>query len=183
MSVAAHTPIAASGSFLISPNVGLMIWVLVVFLVAAFILWKYVFPVIGKVLDDRAASINSDIDSAGKLREEANQVLAEYQQRLAEARQQAEEIVDRAHKAGDAHHKQVVEETNAERDRKLEQIRSDIDAETQRALDQIRSEVAKLTVQATEKVTRKSLNDDDHRRLIDDALNDLDFSSLSGGKR
>jgi F-type H+-transporting ATPase subunit b len=77
----------------------------------------------------------------------------------------------------------VVEETNAVRDRKLEQIRTDIEAETQRAMAQIRSEVASLTVQATEKVTRRTLTEDDQRRLIDDALSELDFSALSGGKR
>jgi F-type H+-transporting ATPase subunit b len=174
--------IASSGSFLITPNVGLMIWVLVVFLIVAAILGRYVFPIIGKALDERAAGINSDIDSAQKLRDEADQVLAEYRERLTEARQQAEDIIDRAHKAGDAHHKQVVEETRAERDRQLEQIRKEIEGETARAVDQIRSEVAKLTVQATEKVTRKSLDDDDHRRLIDEALAELDFSTLSGGR-
>jgi F-type H+-transporting ATPase subunit b len=183
MDITAHTLIAASGSFLITPNVGLMIWVLVVFLIVAALLWRFVFPAIGKVLDDRAAGINSDIDSASQMREQADQVLIEYRQRLDEARKQAEEILDRAHKAGDAHHKQVVEETNAERERKLEQIKADIEAETQRALAQIRTEVANLTVQATEKVTRKTLTDDDQRRLIDDALSELDFSALSGGNR
>ena len=183
MHATALIPIASSGSFLITPNVGLMIWVIVVFLVVAYILKRFVFPAIAQVLDDRAASINGEIDSATKLREDADAVLSEYRERLAEARKQAEEIIDRAHKAGEAHHKQVVEETNAERDRKLEQIRAEIDAATQRALDQIRAEVASLTVQATEKVTRKTLNDDDHRRLIDDALSELDFSALSGGNR
>jgi F-type H+-transporting ATPase subunit b len=183
MPVLSQLPIAASGSFLITPNVGLMIWVLVVFLIVAYILKRTVFPVIGKVLDERAASINSEIDSAAELRAEADRVLEEYRQRLTEARKQAEEIIDRAHKAGEAHHRQVVEETNAERERKLEQIRAEITAETERALGQIRAEVAKLTVAATEKVTRKTLTDDDHRRLIDDALSELDFSALSGGKR
>jgi F-type H+-transporting ATPase subunit b len=183
MGITAHTLIAASGSFLITPNVGLMIWVLVVFIIVALLLRRFVFPAIGKVLDDRSASINSDIDSATQLRDEAQQVLDEYRERLNEARKQAEEILDRAHKAGEAHHKQVVEETNAERDRKLEQIRADIEAETQRALSQIRAEVASLTVAATEKVTRKTLTDEDQRRLIDDALSELDFSALSGGNR
>jgi F-type H+-transporting ATPase subunit b len=183
MGFIAHPLIAASGSFLITPNVGLMIWVLVVFIIVALLLRRFVFPAIGKILDDRATGINSDIDSASQLREDAEKILAEYQERLKEARQQAEEILDRAHKAGDAHHKQVVEETNAVRDRKLEQIRTDIEAETQRAMAQIRSEVASLTVQATEKVTRRTLTEDDQRRLIDDALSELDFSALSGGKR
>jgi F-type H+-transporting ATPase subunit b len=181
MLASAHIPIASTGSFLITPNVGLMIWVLVVFIIVALLLAKFVFPVIGKTLDDRATSINDEIDAAAKQREEAQGLLDEYRQRLAEARQLAEEIVDRAHKAGDAHQKQVLEETNAERDRKLEQIKADIQAETARALDQIRSEVASLTVQATEKVTRRTLTDDDQKRLIDDALSELDFSALSGG--
>jgi F-type H+-transporting ATPase subunit b len=183
MSLLAHIPLASSGSFLITPNVGLMIWVLVVFLIVALLLRRFVFPALGKVLDDRAASISSEIDTAHTLREEADQVLAEYRQRLTEARQQAEEIIERAHKAGEAHHKQVVEEANAERDRRLEQIRSEIRTETERAIDQIRAEVANLTVQATEKVTRKTLTGEDHRRLIDDALSELDFSALSGGTR
>lgn len=183
MGIASHIPFASSGSFLITPNVGLMIWVLVVFLIVAFLLWRFVFPSIGQLLDARATGINSDIDSASQLREEAQTVLDEYRERLNEARQQAEEILDRAHKAGDAHHKQVLADTNAERDRKLAQIRADIENETQRALAQIRSEVASLTVQATEKVTRRTLTEDDQRRLIDDALSELDFSALSGGQR
>ena len=61
----------------------------------------------------------------------------------------------------------------------LEQTRRDIEAETRRAIQEIRREVADLTVMATEKVTRKTLTEDDQRRLIDDALSELDFSSLA----
>ena len=49
-------------------------------------------------------------------------------------------------------------------------------------LDEIRAEVADLTVLATEKVTRKTLTDDDQRKLVEDALAELDFSSLAGDK-
>jgi len=57
----------------------------------------------------------------------------------------------------------------------------EIDAATKRALDDIRREVADLTIMATEKVTKKTLNDDDQRRLVEEALGELDFSSLSSG--
>ena len=60
--------------------------------------------------------------------------------------------------------------------------RRDIEAETRRALDEIRKEVAHLTVIATEKVTRKSLTPKDHRRLIEDALGEVDFTALAGEK-
>jgi len=181
MSAAAHIPLASSGSFLITPNVGLMVWVLVIFLIVFLILRKWVFPVIGAALDARAASISSSIDSAEQLRTEADQVLSEYRQRLAEARTQADEIVSRARQAAEAHQKEAVAAARAERERLIEQTRRDVEAETRRAIDEIRREVADLTVLATEKVTRKILTEDDQRRLVADALSELDFSSLSGG--
>ena len=63
----------------------------------------------------------------------------------------------------------------------MEQTRRDIEAETRRAIEEIRREVADLTIQATEKVTRKSLTPDDQRRLVEDALSELDFTALSAG--
>src|ERR1700753_3388095 len=105
MSAAAHIPVASSGSFLITPNVGLMIWVLVVFGIVFLALRKWVYPVIGATLDARAKSIAESIDSAERLRKQADEVLAEYRQRLAEARLQADEIVSRARLAGEAHQK------------------------------------------------------------------------------
>ena len=169
--VAAHLPIASSGSFLITPNVGLMIWVLVVFAISFLILRKCGLPArSAQALDKRADTIDESIDAAAKLRKEADEVLAEYRERLHEARQQAEEIIARARKAGDAHQKESVEAARAERERLLEQTRRDIEAETSRAIDEIRREVADLTVLATERLTRKTLTDDDHRRLVEDAL-------------
>jgi F-type H+-transporting ATPase subunit b len=174
-------PIAASGSFLITPNVGIMIWTIVVFAVSLFILWKTVFPRIAVALDKRANSINESIDDADKLRQEADQVLAEYRERLAEARTQADEIVTRARKAGEVHEKESAEAARAERERLLEQTRRDVEAETRRAIGEIRREVADLTLMATEKITRKVLTEADQKRLVEDALSELDFSALSGG--
>jgi F-type H+-transporting ATPase subunit b len=182
MPVAAHIPIASSGSFLITPNVGLMVWVLVVFGIVFLVLRKWVFPVIGQALDVRAQAIASEIDAAEKLRTDAAAVLAEHRERLLEARAQADEIISRARVAGEAHHTEAVESARAERERLLAQTRRDVEAETRRAIDAIRSEVATLTVLATEKVTRKVLTSEDHKRLVEDALRELDFSALSGGE-
>jgi F-type H+-transporting ATPase subunit b len=183
MPSAAHIPVASSGSFLITPNVGLMIWVLVVFGIVFLILRKWVFPAIADALDARARSISGEIDAAENLRKEADQVLAEYRERLAEARAQADEIVTRARQAGDAHQKEAVAAARAERERLIEQTRRDVQAETRRAIDEIRREVADLTVLATEKVTRKTLTDEDQKRLVEDALAELDFSTLTGGSQ
>jgi F-type H+-transporting ATPase subunit b len=172
-----------SGSFLVSPDVGLMIWTLVVFGLSMYILGKFAFPRIAEALDKRQQAIEESIDYAEDTRKQADELLAEYRARLAEARNQADEIVARAKKSADVHERESVEHSKQARDEMLEQTRRDIEAETRRAIQEIRREVADLTVQATEKVTRKSLDDADQRRLVEEALNELDFSALSGEHR
>jgi F-type H+-transporting ATPase subunit b len=179
-----HIPLASSGgSFLITPNVGLMIWTLVVFLISLAILRKWVFPLIGKALDQRAKGIEGDIDAAADLRKEADKVLEEYRERLKEARAQADEIVQSARHAADTHEHESRDrgqEILAEAAKRAER---DIEAATKRALDDIRREIADLTVMATEKVTRKTLDDADQRRLVEEALGELDFSGISSGSQ
>jgi F-type H+-transporting ATPase subunit b len=173
-------PVASSGSFLISPNVGLMIWTLLLFGISMFVLSRLAFPRISEALDRRQRAIEDSIDAAEKTRQEADTLLAEYRERLKEARAQAEEIVERARAAGAVHEREATEEAQAKREQMLEQTRRDIEAETRRAIAEIRREVADLTIMATEKVTRKVLTADDQRRLVEEALSELDFTELSG---
>jgi len=171
----------SSGSFLISPNVGLMVWTLLLFVLSMYILAKLAFPRISEALDRRQRAIEDSIDAAERTRREADQLLSEYRERLREARQQADEIVQRARHAGEVHEQDAEQKARLRREELMEQTRREIDAETRRAIQEIRSEVADLTVMATEKVTRKVLDDEDQRRLVEEALSELDFSALSPG--
>jgi F-type H+-transporting ATPase subunit b len=170
---------SSSGSFLISPNVGLMVWTLLLFALSLAILAKWVFPRISENLDKRKRAIEDSIDAADETRRKADELLEEYRERLAEARDQAQEIIDRARRAGESHERESEEEAIKRRDALMERTRREIEAETRRAIQEIRSEVADLTVLATEKVTRKTLTDDDQRRLVEEALSELDFSALA----
>jgi F-type H+-transporting ATPase subunit b len=183
--MSAFVPFAASdsGNFLVSPSVGLMIWLLLAFGVTFLILRKYAFPRIGEALDRRQRAIEESIDAAVRTREEAETLLAEYRQRLTEARAQADEIVAKAERAGEVHREETLTAAKAQREELIEQTRRDVEAETRRAIQEIRREVADLTVLATEKVTRKTLSEEDQRRLVEDALSELDFSALSGEGR
>ncbi len=174
---------ASSGSFLISPNVGLMIWTLLLFGISMYVLAKLAFPRISAALDKRQHAIEESIDHAERVRHDADELLAEYRERLQEARGQADEIVGRARTAADTHERDAQEEAKAKREQMMEQTRRDIESETRRAIQEIRREVADLTVAATEKVTRKTLTEDDQRRLVQDALSELDFSALSSAER
>ena len=168
--------LADSGLIKVVP--GLMIWTIVCFLITLFVLKKYAFGPIQKMLDERRDRIRRAIEEAEKARAEARSLLEEHRALIAKARGQGEEILAEARKVADAQRQRVKEETEADRHRRLEETKRQIEAETQRALQQIRAEVAELTLLATTKVTGKVLDDSDHRRLIDDAIKDLDFSVL-----
>jgi F-type H+-transporting ATPase subunit b len=182
--MSAIVPIAAaakdSGNFLVSPSVGLMIWLLLAFFVTLFILRKYAFPAIGDALDKRQRAIEESIEAAERTRKEADELLAEYRQRLTDARAQADEIVAKAEKAGEVAKHESLDAAKTQREELLEQTKRDVEAETRRAIQEIRREVADLTVLATEKVTRKTLSAEDQQRLVEEALSELDFSALSG---
>src|SRR2546427_3233362 len=180
MLTAALTPLA-NGSFLITPNVGIMIWTIIVFVVSLFILRRAVFPQIGKALDQRAKTIEGDIDSAARTREDAEKLLGEYRERLNEARAQSDEIVQRARQTAETHEKEAKERGREMVAEASKRAQREIETATKRALDDLRREVADLTVMATEKVTRKTLDDADQRRLVEEALRELDFSGISSG--
>ena len=172
----------SGGSFLVSPDVGLMIWTLIVFGVSLYVLAKVAFPRIGEALDRRQKAIEDSIDTAERTRREADELLAEYRERLTAARQQADEIVARARKAGEQAEADLVVKGKERREELLEQARRDIETETRRAIQEIRAEVADLTILATEKVTRKTLTAEDQRRLVEEAVAELDFAALSQGE-
>ena len=169
-----------SSNFLVSPDVGLMIWLLIAFTVTLVLLNKLAFPKITEALDKRAALIEESIDAAEKSKAESAALLAEYRERLAEARTQADDIVTRARKNAETYERETADQSREKRAELLAQTEKDIEAEKRRAIEDIRNEVANLTIMATEKVTGRVLTGDDQRRLVDEALADLDFSSLSG---
>lgn len=173
------TPASSSGSFLITPNVGLMVWTLILFGLSVVILWRLVFPRISAALDRRQRAIEDSIDAAEETRRQADALLDEYRERLTEARDQAQEIIARARRAGEAHERESEEEAVARREQLMERTRREIEGETRRAIEEIRREVADLTVMATERVTRKVLTEDDQRRLVEETLSELDFGALA----
>ena len=168
--------VASSGLIKVVP--GLMIWTLIAFAITFFVLRRYAFGPIQKVIDERRERIRQSIEEADRARDEARNLLEEHRKLIGKAKSDAEEILAEARRIADAQRDRVREETEADRQRRLEETKRQIDAETQRALEQIRAEVAELALVATSKVTGKILDRDDHRKLIEDAIGELDFSVL-----
>jgi F-type H+-transporting ATPase subunit b len=163
---------------LIEVRFGLMVWTIVCFGITFFVLKRYAFGYIQKAIDERRERIRRSLEEADKARDEARRLLQEHRALIGQARGQSEEILAEARRVAESMARRVKDETEADRQRRLEETKRQIEAETHRALQQIRAEVAELTLVATSKVTGKVLDDADHKRLIDDAIKDLDFSVL-----
>jgi len=167
---------------LIQVTPGLMIWTIVCFLITFYVLRKYAFGPIQKMIDDRRERIQNALDEADHAREEARNLLEQHRQLIGQAKSDAEEILGEARRVADAQRERVREETEEDRQRRLEETRRQIEQATHQALGQIRNEVGKLSLAAAEKITRKSLTDADQQRLIDEALAEIDFSALEGSR-
>ena len=172
-------PVAANALIKVTP--GLMIWTIVCFLITLFVLKRYAFGPIQKAIDERRDRIRQSLEEADNARAEAHQLLEEHRKLIAGAKNDAEEILAEARRVSESNVRRMREELEEDRQRRLEETRKQIEAETRRALEQIRLEVVDLSLLAATKVTRKSLDDADHKRLIEEAVGELDFSVLERG--
>jgi F-type H+-transporting ATPase subunit b len=163
---------------LISVTPGLMIWTIVCFGITLWVLKRYAFGPIQRMIDARREQIQQSIEEADNARAEARKLLEQHRELMNEARQQAEEILAEARRTRESMEKRMRDETEAERQRRLEETRREIAAETARALEQIRAEVAELTLEATARVVGRTLDAERDRELISEAIGSLDFSRL-----
>jgi F-type H+-transporting ATPase subunit b len=166
------------GSGLIEVVPGLMIWTLICFAITFYVLKRFAFGPIQRSIDERRERIRKAVDDADQARNEARNLLEQHRAMIAQAKGEAAEILAEARKVAEAQIERVKEESETERRRRLDETQRQIEAETKRSLDLIRAEVADLTLQATARVTGKVLDAEDQRRLIDEAISELDFSVL-----
>jgi F-type H+-transporting ATPase subunit b len=167
---------------LIKVTPGLMIWTIISFLITLFVLKRYAFGPIQRMIDQRRERIEQAIAEADNARDEARRLLEEHRKLIGQAKSESEEILGEARRVADAQRERVRRESDEDRQRRLEETRRQIDQATVQALGQIRDEVGKLSLLAAEKITRKSLDESDQKRLIDEALAELDFSQLEGSR-
>ena len=173
-------PLATNPLIQVTP--GLMIWTIVCFLITLFVLKRFAFGPVQQMIDQRRERIRQSLEEADHAREEARALLEEHRKLIAGARSDADEILGEARRIAEANERRMREELEEDRQRRLEETRKQIEAETRRALEQIRLEVVDLSLLAATKVTRKSLDDADHKRLIEEAVGELDFSVLERGE-
>ena len=145
---------------LITPDFGLFFWMTVVFLVVLFILWKYGFPVIVKMVDERKAFIDESLRKAHEANERLANIQKEGESILQEAREKQSQILKEAADTRDAIVEKAQDKARAEGARLLDDARAAIEQEKKAAIADIRKQVATLSVEIAEKLLKQNLKDD-----------------------
>jgi F-type H+-transporting ATPase subunit b len=161
-------------------NLGLAVYTLVLFGLSLFVLSRTLFGPIQRVIDQRQKHISDQIAEAERAKEEAATLAAEYRNQRQQARAQAEEIVERARRTGEQTREEILAKAQEERQRQEQQTRDAVDAEIRQARERLREDAAGLVVTATERVTRRRLTGDDQLRMVQEAIDELDFDELAG---
>ena len=168
---------------LLLPDGGLLFWMTIVFLVVFFILWRWGFPSIVKMVNERKNYIDESLAKA----EEANLRLANIQKQgeelLMEAREKRAQILREASQTRDSIVEQAQEKAHEESARILSEAKAEIESQKQAAIRDIRSQVAELSVQIAEKILRKQLTTSaEQAQLIDSLLDEVASSNGTESK-
>jgi F-type H+-transporting ATPase subunit b len=157
---------------------GLMVWTLITFAIAVFILWKFAFGPIQRLLDERRKAVQDSMDAAEQARAEARRLLEEYEATLAKVRQESEAILERSRTTGEHAKAELMAEARTQSERLLAQAHEQIERDTRAAVRELKGQIADLTALATEKVATRTLTDADQQRLIEEALAELKVEQL-----
>lgn len=159
---------------LLIPDTGLLFWMALVFFVVLFILWKWGFPVIIKMVDERKAYIDDSLRKAHEANEKLANIRKESESILQEAREKQAQILKEATETRDAIVEKAQTKARDEGARLLSEAKAEIESEKQRAVSEIRAQVAELSVQIAEKVLRAQLSSDKKQmEMIDKLLDEI----------
>ena len=158
---------------------GLMVWTLISFGLTLFVLKRYAFGPIQRVIDERRSRIRDAVDAADRVREEARELRALTLAEREEAKRDRERILDDTRRQAQAQLEQARADAKADLERRLEENQRELDRENRKLREEIRRDVVELTLLAAEKVTGKVLDSKDQRRLIDETLSEIDVQQLA----
>jgi F-type H+-transporting ATPase subunit b len=151
---------------------------LIAFGVLFVLLWKFAFPPITKMLDQRADTIRESLEKAEQTRVDAERLLDEYKIQMAEARLEAAKVIDQGRKVGETMQVEILAKANAEAAAIVAKAREDIQAEKRAAMAELQASVADLSVAVAGKVIGAQLSAADHKKLIEDYV--AEVGSLNG---
>lgn len=159
---------------ILTPDLGLLFWMLLAFLVVFFVLAKFGFPAIVNMVSERKRYIDESLQKAHEASERLENIRQEGEAMLQEAREKQAQILKEAAETRDAIVEQAQAKARSEGARLLDEAKMAIEQEKKAAIADIRQQVATLSVDIAEKVLRKNLKDDKSQMdLIDRMLDEV----------
>lgn len=150
-----------------------LIWGLVGFALLFVVLWRFAFPALNKMLDERQRGIQGQLEEAESARQEAEKLRRQYSDQLADARSKANEVVEEARADGERLRADIVARAETEAQQILQRAREDQQAERGRLIQELRGQVAALSVELAGKIVQKELDSRQHQVLVDQYINEL----------
>lgn len=176
-----HGAAPAEGGGLMSLQINLMFWTLLIFLVLFWLLRKYAFPPIFKAVEAREQALEAAIEAAKRDREDAARLLEEHRRQIENARNEAQRFIAEGRQTAEKMRADLLEQTRAEQQEMLERARREIEAERDRAITALRREAVDLAIAGASKVIEQNLDSGSNRRLVESFL--ASVSSTDGGRR
>jgi len=167
---------------LLSPNYGLMVWTLVIFLILLFVLSRFAFKPIIAAVEAREQALEDAINSAKRDREEAALLLAQHRAALDASRGEGQKLIADARVAAERVRTELVEQAHAEQAKMLERARAEIDAERAKAIAELRKEAVDLAILGAGKVIGQNLDRDANRKLVESFLASVSTSAVSASR-
>ena len=171
----------SGGSNLLSPNGGLMVWTLVIFVLLWVVLSRFAFKPITKAVEDRERALQDAIDAAQRDREHAAQLLAEQRTQIEGARDEAQRIIAEGRAVGEQLRAKMLEETRGEQQGLLERARREIQSERDRAITELRREAVDLAIAGASKVIEKNLDEASNRKIVESFLASIPVNTRTNG--
>ena len=149
---------------------GLIIWTLVSFFILLILLKKVAFPPILQGMKKREETIKQQLDEAQKTKKEAETLLDDYKRQLADARSEAQKIINEGKGLGESMRKEIIQKAQEESNQIVKRAQEEIELQKHKALMELQEKIADLSIMAASKVISKTLNPEDHRRLVEDYI-------------
>ena len=167
------SPLMAAEGGLLSPNVGLTFWTIVVFLIVLAILSKFAFPKILGAVEAREAHLRELSEGAERDRREAAAMMEENRRLLEETRLRTQEAINEGRLSAEKIRADMLADTRREQEEILARARRDIAAERESALEAVRAEAVDISMRAAERLVRRNLDAEDNRRLVREYLSQV----------
>lgn len=174
------TVLAAGGTQLILPAPAELVWGTVAFILFLVIMFKYAFPKINGVLEERIEAIQGRLEYAQEQVNKAERMRERYESQLDDAKSEANRIIEDARQTAQALRQDIIEKAEAEAEAIMRRAQSEVRTERDRTVQQLRAEMGRLSVQLAEKIVQRELDDEAHEGLIDDYIDTLAGTNGSG---